>query len=573
MPPILPQFIVSFLLIYWPILTRFFSDQFYAHALEHNQNHLLVKLAQSLDFSELEKACAPFHHQRGAGRPERYPVSLLIRAFLVGYLYDYSLRELEQGLYSDLIVRWFVGLKMLEDAPDHTTLERFHQWVTHNQPELFFSVVIKQMERRFPEERTRAQIGDSYAMRANAADEGLVRRMRRLSKYMLVGLLKAMPLEVENCLRGFAWERLFGSYPERIDYFLNEKQRLERLHHTALAAYELHQRVESLLSGCSVHQHLRVRRWLGYLHKVLQDEFSFQTNAAGENEVTELPKKDKGSFRLISATDPEATLRIHDADGKDLTLGYNIQLAITTSGMIQETRAYTGADPDQSGVVNLVAAQMERDGSCPARLIYDKAGGSGKTREELIEATQGQCTLSARLPAYELRSDRFGPYDFTYTEDPKTLTCPNGKVSHVNFPSPQGEGVIFRFYFFQCWNGVLPNRNQSNLEEALPQRCPLWEQCRDPKQGSRSMRPVFISDYRNRVLEARQYNLTEAFEQEMKLRPRVERVIFELTHYNGARRCRRIGLDNADFQAKMCATAYNLKLWMRRLRQNAAAGK
>ena len=51
----------------------------------------------------------------------------------------------------------------------------------------------------------------------------------------------------------------------------------------------------------------------------------------------------------------------------------------------------------------------------------------------------------------------------------------------------------------------------------------------------------------------------------MKLRPRIERVIFELTATNGARRCTRRGLAAADFQAKMAATAYNLKLWLRKL--------
>jgi len=79
------------------------------------------------------------------------------------------------------------------------------------------------------------------------------------------------------------------------------------------------------------------------------------------------------------------------------------------------------------------------------------------------------------------------------------------------------------------------------------------------------MRQVFISDYRAYILAAQQANQEESFKLDMKLRPRVERVIFELTHYNGARRCRRRGLKAADFQAKLAATAYNIKLWMRKI--------
>lgn len=99
----------------------------------------------------------------------------------------------------------------------------------------------------------------------------------------------------------------------------------------------------------------------------------------------------------------------------------------------------------------------------------------------------------------------------------------------------------------------------------LSKRCPLWEQCRDSRQGPHAMRQVFISDYREQALAAQQYNQTDEFRQEMKKRPLVERVIFELAHYNGARQCRRRGRGYTDWQAKMAATAYNIKFWMRRL--------
>jgi hypothetical protein len=51
----------------------------------------------------------------------------------------------------------------------------------------------------------------------------------------------------------------------------------------------------------------------------------------------------------------------------------------------------------------------------------------------------------------------------------------------------------------------------------------------------------------------------------MKQRPLIERVIFELTNYNGVRYCRRRGVDNADWKARMSAVSYNLKLWMRKV--------
>ena len=65
---------------------------------------------------------------------------------------------------------------------------------------------------------------------------------------------------------------------------------------------------------------------------------------------------------------------------------------------------------------------------------------------------------------------------------------------------------------------------------------------------------------------ARAYSLTPEFQADRKRRSRVERFVAGLVRYNGARRARRRGLVQADFQAKMNATAFNLKRWMRLLK-------
>jgi hypothetical protein len=51
----------------------------------------------------------------------------------------------------------------------------------------------------------------------------------------------------------------------------------------------------------------------------------------------------------------------------------------------------------------------------------------------------------------------------------------------------------------------------------------------------------------------------------------VEQSIAHLVRYNGARYARRRGQHAADFQAKMCAMAYNLKRWMRKVSAQAHA--
>ena len=92
------------------------------------------------------------------------------------------------------------------------------------------------------------------------------------------------------------------------------------------------------------------------MEKILADEVRLQRDGAGQVErVERLPLKERGSYRLGSATDPEATYRIH---GKKVCLGYNAALAATPQGVIREIQAATGAEPDQDCPAPLIAAQV-----------------------------------------------------------------------------------------------------------------------------------------------------------------------------------------------------------------------
>jgi hypothetical protein len=577
--PILPQFLPTILALYWSLLTEILSEYCYARLLERCPNQLLVKLAKHLDFQPVEAACAAARHSSGAGAPVTFSVAILVRCLLVKYLYDLSLRELEQRLYSDLLVRWFVGLPLFGEVPDHSTLERFEQWVRDQHPRLYLDTVLKQIDAMFPHSRQLNQVGDTYAMLANAAEEDLILRLRHTVRGLLEAAVPSMPDLLSPTVSRVAWHALFGPPQERPVFFLDKPQRQQRLEAVVLAAHDLHWRFTTALQPYASQSYPEVHLWLGYLGKILHDEVILLAEPAADGSrihlrTTQEQRRDpQTGFRIGSATDPEATYRVHGPDEEDIQFGYNIQVAASTDGFIRETQAYTGADPDQAGVAPLVAEQVAHRGTCPPKLIYDKAAGSGKTRAEVEQASGGKTQLVAQAMPYDQRSPRFGPYAFILSEEDQALTCPNGIVSTTAYRSGSGEGRDFRYFACQCWRGDPPKRMKT---ADLTLRCPLWEQCRDSRQGPGSMRQVFISDYRSQVLAAKEYNQTELFQVEMKQRPLIERIVFELTHYNGARRCRRRGLANADWQAKMCAVAYNLKLWVRKLspsipRRTAAA--
>ena len=146
---------------------------------------------------------------------------------------------------------------------------------------------------------------------------------------------------------------------------------------------------------------------------------------------------------------------------------------------------------------------------------------------------------------------RFGPDDFVLSPDGTTLTCPRGRVSTTAYRSQSGQGRSFRFSAEQCRN------------------CPLIQRCRGDEVPLDHMRQVFVSDHRSVLALARTYAQTEAFQQDLKARSTIERIVANLVRYHGARYARRRGKSLCDFQAKMNAMAFNIRQWMRELQRRS----
>ncbi len=537
---IIPQFVLDLVIAYLTPLLDWFSERVYADLIKRAPDHL--------DLKPLEEVCASFHHDSGPGRPVVHTMPRLVRALLVKYLYDYGLRGLEAEVRFHLIVKWFVGYPVFASGPDHSTLERFEQWVCQNNRRTFFDQTLHQIDQAFPEQRQQAQIGDTFAMKANAAREPLIPLIRHVCRRLLTALDQADADRAKNVRGRIDAAALFGPENETDEYYLSPEKRAERLRTTVCAALDCAQRIRDCLeqpTPLNAETRTLVLQWLDLLDKAITDDVQVTRDEQGQiTQVRERPDKEKGSYRLGSATDTDATYRVH---GEKKALGYNVSVA-TNGQFVREIQADTGAQPDNVAIPDLIQAQREHHDLTPPKLLYDAAAGSGKTRALVRQVSDGQTQLSAPLLPYNKRTTLFTPDRFGLSEDGQTLTCPNGLQSNVSYKRPDWEGRWFRYYANRC------------------RGCALWAECRgNQKANTKAHRTVFISDYRLEVDAARLYNQSEAGKADRKLRPMVEQVIAHLVRYNGARRARRRGKSAADFQAKMCAMAYNLKRWMRRV--------
>ena len=92
--PILPDFVRILIGAYLEPVLHWVSDQIYAELLKRADDHFLLDLHATLDFTPLESACAAFHHAEGPGAGPTHAVPHLVRALLTGALHRMCRRAL-----------------------------------------------------------------------------------------------------------------------------------------------------------------------------------------------------------------------------------------------------------------------------------------------------------------------------------------------------------------------------------------------------------------------------------------------------------------------------------------------
>lgn len=517
------------------------SELIYSQVIDAHPQHLLVRLKRYIKLAELAEKCSDYRtHETGKrGVEATYKLSQLCGCIIVRYLYGWSYQTLADKLIGDLFLRSFIGFTLFEPTPSVSTIRLFEEWIKKNHPRLFFDEILCIIDELFPEERTKKQYGDTFAMFSRAAKQSRNAMMRDAARRLLNALGTTHPDKIEMVCSVEQQAAIFGKNEPPIEDGLTLAKRKEIEICTAKASYLLLNRLENVkieLSAANRPLSPLVQKWSMVLDKVLHDEFTFSVNKSGEVSPKRREKYIKGSYRLGSIVDLEATFRNH---GKCCDLAYNVNVS-ATDRFVREIAAVTGAVPDANGIPGLLTEQLVHLGLVPPKLIYDSAAGYPIYFSRVHHATNGQTQLVTRLINNNKNSDRFGPLDFTVGEEGQ-LTCPAGVVSTTAYLSTSNDGYNYRFRWGQC-NG-----------------CALTQKCRGDEVKDGNPRNVFISLYRKVYRDALAYTETESFNVEYRERSHVERIIAGNTRYNGSRRARGYGTKSADFQAKMGAMAYNAK--------------
>ncbi len=519
------------------------SALLYERVVQQCRAHPLVQLARVYDPSPVIARCAAYQKAGGRGAPATYTVAQLVRAELVRvWAGSCSDPALERLLAADLIVRWYVGLPLGGPTPDHSTLQRFHVWLSEHQPRALFDEGLAFLDQVDPEPVAQTpQIADTFALASPVAPMHTTDLLVALTAQSVTLWAELAPLALRETVLRLPPTAFELPLPQR-----TPGQRLARLRHAAPLAEQVLSTLRPHLAALPETDRVRLAQQLGYVEKVLADEVTTDE----EGLFIPRPAATRGSYRLASAVDVEATFRLHEPH--PAVLGYNAALA-TTATRIRAAVVVTGATPDSEAPALLLRQQQAAGSPLPPQLIMDAAAGWGKTRAEVQGLSRGQTTIVAPIPqAGGADLSRFTPADFFYDAQSARCTCPNGVTSTRAYQHGAGDGLSFRFLAAECAG------------------CPLWERCRAADASPKGHRSVYVTPYHATLRRAALLNQSQEGRALLATRWQVEPTVAWLVRYDGARRARRVGLAAAQFHLFQACALRTLWRWLARLQRGQA---
>lgn len=104
------------------------KNSFFGHFLYDqtvSKNHFLRKLAAAVDFSFVNELCQDAYPNFGKSGNRPYEPAVLFKVIFLAFLYNVSLRDMEEQINDRMSFKWFLGLAACDVAPDHSTMTRF----------------------------------------------------------------------------------------------------------------------------------------------------------------------------------------------------------------------------------------------------------------------------------------------------------------------------------------------------------------------------------------------------------------------------------------------------------------
>ena len=468
------------------------------------EDDILCRINQVIDFSFVNEECSDLYSPN-SGRPVTNTPERMFRSAIVQYLNDFSDRQMERAARYDIIIKWFIGVPIEDRSYDHSALGDFRDRLGEERWKKLFFIILNQIEDAGFAKGT--QYVDATHVISNIAIPGTIGLIRQGIKSVMDEIEKVDP-ELYQELGG----KKSADKKEKV-YKLNTEQKKAKLVEVVEEARKLIKKAEGL--GYSVKEKVKL------LKRILNENIEEKNDKVRK-------KKDKVKDKIVSVVDEDAR---HGAksDKKKFT-GYKVNSIMSDDGFITNTQVSPGNSYDGDVLVPIVDEKIENS-SKPEKICGDTHYGSAENRFQMF--TRG-ITVSAPFREDFNPTGLFTQNEFTIKEN--GVICPAGCRTMI-FNHNEKEGTT-TFHF----------------KKEICQKCMFKDQC--TKQDGRT---ITIGKHYELVKNAKEYNKTTEFKEDMKGRSKIEPKQAEMKRFHGLKRAKYWGLSKVNIQTTITGIVVNVK--------------
>lgn len=455
----------------------FFDSYMYEHLLP--SSHVLLDILELIDFSFVEK-CVKGLYSDTMGRPGFHP-QVMFKLLFLEFLYNMSDYEIAEQIRTNILFRYFAGLGIPDETPDHATLSMFrHRLGEERFKELFDNIVLQAKKKKLL--KGKLKILDSTHIQANASMRGAVNLLRHGRKKLLNKISKLNPQMAHNLEKKYLNDEKLHNLPSK-DEIIRELK----------LTGEFVNKVKNKFDDAMM------REWIEHLETAL-----------GQQTRKSVDPKYKQPDEIVNLSDPDARNGFKSPTKR--FMGYKSEIAMDEgSNIVTSARTIQGNKNESE---KKLFKEMLKD---------DKSKG---IKHEAVAADSLYDSYENRKAVHKQKMRAFIPRgkkgnvnkskldNFIYDEKNNTLICPEGHSP--TYKSRQGNRDFFIFPARFC------------------AKCPIQKDC--PKLNKGRVRINVSDNYKLSLLD----NVPERKEAFVK-RKEIERKFAEgkMWHNLGRARYRR----------------------------------
>ena len=475
----------------------FFDSYVYERLLP--KEHILLDIKENLDFSFIDEETKSFYSDDSRGRPP-FAAQIIFKMLFLEFFYSLSDYDVVEQVRTNILFRYFVGLRIAQDTPDDTTLVKFRHRLGEAGFKMLFDRIVEQAKQKGLI-KGRLKILDATHIQADVALQGTVNFLRQARKVVVNKISASQPQEAAILKEKFVNEDRLFTPPSNEQ--IKEELALSR-EFIKEAKDTLNPETEELLA----------------LLETAVNQQQRKADNPGRSEPEE----------IISFTDTDA--RFGCKSKKKKFAGYKAHISLDEESAIVTSVRTIGGNRNE-GAHQEVERLLEDDATkdiAQEAVCADSLYDSYENRNQIHKQRMRAFIPSRRKAGAENIKRHLD--NFIYDRNKDTIICPEG-YSPIS-KTKQEQGSLYIFSTTQCRN------------------CPNMHNCPTPN-GDR-VRVYVSNDYRLKLMD----DIPTRLEALIK-RKGIERKFGEVKKWHGLARARYRQRWRVAIQSFMTFSVVNIK--------------